>query len=75
MKLLTDATHKGIARRFAELNAHKNFCPDDIEAGREYVKAYVEFVHYVEGIHQALEGVASGHFPEPVRGEALKSHY
>jgi hypothetical protein len=75
VKLLTDATHEGIARRFAELNAHKNFRPDDVEAGREYVKAYVEFIHYVEGIHQSLEGAASGHFPEPARGAPLKSHH
>jgi hypothetical protein len=28
------------------------------------VKAYVEYIHYVEGLHEAAAGAAHGHFPE-----------
>ena len=27
---------------------HKDFDPEDVSAGREYVEAYVPYVHYVE---------------------------
>ena len=26
---------------------------NDVEAGRAYVAAYVDFIHYVEGVHEA----------------------
>jgi hypothetical protein len=36
-----------------------------VEAGREYVKAYVTFIHYVERIYQAAKSPAHGHAPDP----------
>ncbi len=72
MKLLTGSVQDSIAKRFRELNVRKNFRPDNVEAGREYVKAYVEFIHYVEGIHQSVERPVSGHFPEPAEDGALR---
>ena len=62
--LLTDEVRGGAAARFKQLNAKKSFRPDDVDAGREYVNAYVEFIHYVEGIHQAGTNPADGHFEE-----------
>jgi hypothetical protein len=40
----------------------RDFASDDIAAGRRYVRAYVDFVHYVEGLHAALIGAPHGHF-------------
>ena len=34
---------------------------DSVEAGREFVAAYVEYVHYVEGLHQAAQGAGHHH--------------
>ena len=65
--LLTSLTHsvdEGIRHRFAELIAKKKFASDDIVAGREYVKAYVEFIHFVERLHQSVTSPVEGHFPE-----------
>jgi hypothetical protein len=42
----------------------KTFDKNDVEAGREYVKAYVEFVHYVERVYQAVKNPAHGHYSE-----------
>ena len=42
-----------------------DFSPDNVEAGREYVKAYVTFIHYVERIYQATKLPIHGHAPEP----------
>lgn len=62
--LLTRAIHEGIADRFEDVLAKKSFDPRNIEAGREYVKAYVAFVHYVEGLHQAASNQVRGHHEE-----------
>lgn len=42
-KLVADRTEKGLHRRFAEVMAKKKYDPADIEAGRAYSSAYVEF--------------------------------
>ena len=55
VKLITRESAEGIRERFEAAAARKNFSSDDVDAGREYVKAYVEFLHYVEGIHGAIK--------------------
>lgn len=64
VKSLSETIHHGIHEHFMEVMAKKNFKPDDIEAGREYVKAYVIFIHYVERLYQSAEGPVEGHFHE-----------
>ncbi len=63
-RLLTQAVQEGTARRFRDVVARRRFDPKDIAAGREYVQAYVAFVHYVEGLHQAAGNSAHGHDDE-----------
>lgn len=55
---------RGIGEKFADLLNKRNFRPDEVTAGRAYIASYVTFVHYVEGIHQAVEAGAAGHYPE-----------
>lgn len=43
-----------------EAQKHQN---DNVEAGREFVEAYVTYMHYVEGIHAAVMS-AGGHAHE-----------
>lgn len=59
-----------VQAKFKDALTRREFAPDQVAAGREYVRAYVEFVHYVEGIHAAL--VAAGHAHEP--GPATEPH-
>jgi hypothetical protein len=61
LKLLTDTSQKGVRDRFTQLMAKKAFKKDDVDAGREYVKAYVVLVHYVEGLYQAASTSPHGH--------------
>jgi hypothetical protein len=75
LKLLTDELRNGTASRFKELIAKKHFRPDDVDAGREYVKAYVEFIHYVERIHQASANPVHGHFEEAAEGGSHKDEH
>lgn len=61
LKLLNEAVKNGIQKHFEQLMAEKKFDPDNVEAGREFVKAYVEFVHYVERLYEAAAKPAPGH--------------
>lgn len=58
VKFLQDAVHDGLHPRYMNTLQKKNFDPNDVNAGREYVKAYVEFVHYVEKIYLLTSGEA-----------------
>lgn len=64
VKLLSEKLEDGLHEHFKEALAKKKFDPNDVEAGREFVKAYVEYIHYVEGLHDAAASAAHGHFPE-----------
>jgi len=72
-KLLTGAMHDGLHKKFEEVQARKNYSKDDVEAGRKYVAAYVEFVHYVEGVHAAASGGGGEHKHEEQAGSARTS--
>ena len=64
-KLLTQAIHKSVEGQFKEVMAKNNYKADDVAAGQEYVKAYVEYIHSVERIYEAAASTPHGHFPEP----------
>ena len=73
IKLVTDAVTKGIRERHhqaAELYKHKD---ESVEAGRNYVKAYVEYTHYVEKLQQDAVGHAE-HHKEPAGKKSMKHH-
>ena len=63
-QLLTEAVSHGLSERFAEALSKKNFDANDVEAGRAFVKAYVEYIHSVEAIYGRATATAHGHFPE-----------
>ncbi len=63
-RLLLETVRKGLHDRFARLSARR-VPGDDVAQGREWVEAYVPYVHYVEGVYEAAAGKASVH-PEPV---------
>jgi hypothetical protein len=51
--------------------SRKNFKKEDVEAGREYVEAYVIFIHYVERLYEGADQAgAHGHYPESEQGES-----
>ncbi|HJW28294.1 MAG TPA: DUF6448 family protein, partial [Saprospiraceae bacterium] len=52
LEVLSSTIRQEVLRRFNEVKARSAFGQNDIEAGRGYVRAYVEFIHYVERIHQ-----------------------
>jgi len=63
-KLLTDTLQAGLKEQFAKVQARKNYDKNDVAAGREYVEAYVSYVHYVESLYDAAKSEAHGHYGE-----------
>lgn len=61
LELLTHQVHEGLHERFHQAVEKSAYSRDDVEAGREYVKAYVEYIHYVEAIYEAAKVHAGGH--------------
>jgi hypothetical protein len=46
----------GLRRRYQEALAARDHADDSVDAGRAYVAAYVDFMHYLERVHQAVSG-------------------
>lgn len=46
---------EGLRHRFERVLQTKQHAGESVERGRAYVAAYVEFIHYVEGLHLAIE--------------------
>jgi hypothetical protein len=63
-KLLTKTVQDGVQRHFNEALKKKNFPANDIESGREFVRAYVEYIHCVEALYEQATRETHGHFHE-----------
>lgn len=64
LKRLDETIHRGIHDQFTNATTKKNFRMEDVAAGREYVKSYVEFIHYAERLFQAASKPVGGHSPK-----------
>ncbi|MHB0970644.1 MAG: DUF6448 family protein [Thermoanaerobaculia bacterium] len=51
-KALVEETMHGLRERFETLKAAKAHADHNVDAGRRYVAAYVDFMHYAEKLHQ-----------------------
>ena len=60
-KRITAAVEGGIRKRFATASEARKHQGDSVDAGRKFVAAYVEFVHYVERIHDTALGHGAQH--------------
>lgn len=64
LKLLTDTMQKGVREHFEHVMARKKFDVDNVAAGREYIEAYVPYIHYVERMYESATKPAEGHEEE-----------
>ena len=75
IKMLSDKTEHGVRNHFKNIQVKKDFDQSNVQAGREYVKAYVEYTHYVKAINDAAARTAIGHFPaEAAKPRAAQPH-
>lgn len=59
--VLTKALNERIDEYFANVMAKRDFKPNDVKAGREFVEAYVQFLHLGEELEALLSGHGHGH--------------
>lgn len=50
-----------IRARFNLVIEKKKHADDNVRAGREYVEAYVQYVHFVDAVHNMISGQGEGH--------------
>jgi hypothetical protein len=58
LKLFPATASVDIQARFRDAVGKKGFNENNVEAGREYVKAYVSFLHYVERLYEENRGAS-----------------
>ena len=63
-QLLTDAVQQRLREEFGRVMAAKTFKSDDLAAGRAYINAYVEFIHFVERVYDSMMQSSHDHFEE-----------
>jgi len=63
-QLLLEAVSRGLSEHFAKALSRKDFDKNNVEAGREFVEAYVEYIHCVEAIYERAKGPVHGHYLE-----------
>jgi hypothetical protein len=66
-KLLTNKIHDGLHEKFKEVLEKKDYKKEDIGAGRQFVEAYVLFLHYVETLYDAAGKGSHGHSHETIK--------
>jgi hypothetical protein len=71
LDLLSARIKHGFLELFAMAAEKTKFAPNDLAAGRAYVKAYVSYIHYVEGVHRAAGVTSHGH---PGESNETKPH-
>lgn len=75
VKLVTDEAAAGLRRRFTEAHEKKAHADHNVEAGRKFVAAYVEYVHYVEALHRATQAAGAHHGEASEAGPAEAAHH
>jgi len=73
-KEISHTIENGIRQRFQQALEAKKHNDASVEAGRKYVEAYVQFVHYVERLHQDADGAALHENTEKAESKDQHAH-
>lgn len=68
---ISAAVREGIKQRFADAYRKRQVAEQSLEQGREYVKAYVEFTHFLVGVDHLVSSGPSHKHLERAAKEAL----
>jgi hypothetical protein len=73
-QMILGPAEEGLHRHFEAVQATSKYDPNDVEAARAYVNAYVQYVHYVEKLHEAAAPAAEHHGAEPAAAPKTAGH-
>jgi hypothetical protein len=62
IRRLTDELRRGVTEVFEHARDTRSYT--SVDAGREHVRAYVTYIHFVERAYEAATQPVGGHFPE-----------
>lgn len=54
--LLSNSIHQELHEKFTKVEQLKNYDIHDVEKGREFVKAYVDYIHFAEKVYNLTRG-------------------
>ncbi len=74
VKLITEVASTGIRERFNKAKEAKKHADQSVEAGREFVEAYVQFTHFAERLHLDST-VQAGHHHGATKAAETEEHY
>ena len=74
VKRVSEAASKGIRERFRKAQEAKKHADHDVEAGRKFVEAYVQFTHYVDRLHLESTAHTEDHHGTPEGAAFEKQH-
>ena len=63
---VSQAVRESIRERFAATLEKKKHANESVEAGREFVRLYVEYTHFLDGIHQLVSKGADHRHSETI---------
>ena len=69
---ISQAAAQGIRENFEPAYAAKKHSGHNVEAGRKYVAAYVQYIHYVEKLHAVIKSDAA--HTEPAENASAHQH-
>lgn len=58
---ITAKVEEGLRERFEQAVEARHHAEENVDAGRDFVHKYVEFVHFTKYLHQAAGGHGNGH--------------
>ena len=67
---LAGAVREALRARHLRVEETRQHADESVASGREYVAAYVEFIHYVEGLVEAVAGHGGHHGEDAQQPEA-----
>lgn len=74
VKMVTDTINQGIRQRYEKVAAALKHKDENVQKGREYVKAYVEYTHFVERLQMDAQGHAAHHDEPANKKHVIEKH-
>lgn len=72
--LLNEEIHNGLHGRYMKALELKDYNANDVKAGKAFVKAYVDYFHFVEGIYNAAHKSGHEHSGESAKADDPHKH-
>jgi Family of unknown function (DUF6448) len=74
VQLLVTTIQDRVREHFNEALTKQKFASDDLDAGRAFVKAYVEYIHCVEALYETATHPTAEHYEESENSPSPKKH-